>query len=73
MFLLGLSDYNLRLSVARLSSVGSHDSSFHGHSRSTRDSGKDVEAGGAVGVNQMPEFGGVGFARGFGLEEPEVY
>ena len=32
-----------------------------------------MEAGGAVGVNQVAEPGGIGFAGGFALVEPEVY
>ena len=33
----------------------------------------DVEACCPVGVDQVPESGGVGFAGGFGLVVPEVY
>jgi len=68
-----LRGYYLSLRVVRLPSVLSHDSSFNCHPRSRRDSGEDVEAGGSVGVDQVPELGGVGFAGGFGLIEPEVY
>jgi len=32
-----------------------------------------VEAGGSVGVDEVVELGGVGFAGGFAMVEPEVY
>jgi len=68
-----LRDYDFALRVMRPSPVGSDDPTLDGHPRSRRDSGEDVEAGGSIGVDQVPELGGVGFARGFSLVEPEVY
>ena len=31
-----------------------------------------MEAGGSIGLGEVVEFGGVGFAEGSGLDEPEI-
>ena len=66
-------DHDFGLGVMGSAAIGPDDPAFHGHPRSRRNSREDVEAGGSVGVDQVPEPGGIGFAGGFGLVEPEVY
>jgi len=62
-------NYNLRLRVMRLSPVGSHDPALHSYPRSHRDSRENMYSHSSIRIDQVPEFGGVGFA----LVEPEVY
>jgi len=65
--------YYLCLCIIGPAAVGAECAGFDGDSGSGGDSGEDVEAGGSIGVDQMPELGGVGFAGGFGLVKPEIY